>query len=47
MRLKIPPRLDALFRELKVFKRNKKAFATKVFAVFDYMGEVDVPRHSL
>jgi hypothetical protein len=32
--LKIPPKLDALFRELRVFRRNKKAFA-----VADYMAK--------
>jgi transposase-like protein len=37
MKLKIPPKLDMLFRELKVFKRNKKSFASKVFTVADYL----------
>lgn len=39
MKLKIPPMLGELFRELKVFKRNKKSFVSKVFAVADYMAK--------
>lgn len=39
MKLKIPLRLRELFEELKVFTRNKKSFATKVFAVADYMAK--------
>jgi len=37
MKLKIPPRLRELFKELKIFIRNKKSFASKIFAVADYM----------
>jgi hypothetical protein len=36
--LKVPPRLDELFRELRVFERNEKPLEVKVFAVFNYMG---------
>jgi len=39
MKLKIPQKLDALFKELKVFIRNKKSLASKVFAVADYMAK--------
>jgi transposase-like protein len=39
MKLKIPPKLSSLFRELRVFRRNKKTFASKVFAVADYLAK--------
>jgi hypothetical protein len=39
MKLKIPPKLNSLFRELMVFRRNKKSLASKVFAVSDYMAK--------
>ena len=37
--MRVPPRLGKLFKELKVFQRNKKSFASKVFAVADYMAK--------
>jgi len=37
MELKVPPRLDELFMELRVLERNRKPFEVKVLAVADYM----------
>jgi len=37
MELRAPPRLDELFKRFKVFERNKKSLAVKIFAVFDYL----------
>ncbi len=35
--MKIPPILGELFKKLKVFRRNRKSLASKVFAVADYL----------
>ena len=35
--MKAPPRLEDIFRELRLFERNRNSFEVKVFAVADYM----------
>lgn len=38
MELKVPSRLDKLFRELRVLERNRKPIEVKVVPVADCMG---------
>lgn len=37
MELRVPPRLEGLFRELRVFERSREAFEARAFTMVDYI----------